>query len=127
MSEPELNFDKGRVGRLVSELIAAGPDGTQASLTRAVGASGPTVNRWSKRQLNPDQKYWRAIEEFFDLSTGTLIAAALGISGGSDRAIIASLLEQALGKATNSVTKSESIVIAKLVEELRRSGDSSAK
>lgn len=64
----------------VNDLIADAADqagrGARVGLARHCGVQPTSSGRWINRELTPDKRYWDCIEEYFDLPSGSLAAAA---------------------------------------------------
>lgn len=116
-------FDRARAGDQVRRLLDEAELGTQAELARHLGLAAASVNRWAKRNGNPDPRYWDGIERFFELRAGTLRAIALGADGDTDREVLASLLEDAIRAFGDQASESIRLSVADAVQELRRGDD----
>lgn len=62
--------------QIIQSEIASRPTGTGSALARAVGVTPETVSKWKRGDIVPDPSRFSAIEEFFELPSGTLRHAA---------------------------------------------------
>jgi len=68
--------DGSMVTKIIRDEMRRRGNGAGSALARAVGVTPETVSKWKKGDTAPTPEKFPAIEEFFDIPTGTLRAAA---------------------------------------------------